>query len=312
MIPERYIQFSDEVNLALQNHQPVVALESTLITHGLPAPLNLQTAREMEQEVRNAGAIPATICLLDGLIRVGLTDDELTRLAESGDAVKISSREIAWAIANGKTAGTTVSGTMWIAERVGIEFFGTGGTGGVHAGASETGDISADLFELARTPVAVVSSGVKSILDIGRTLEYLESVGVPVFGYQTDQFPAFFSGVSGFASPNRVDSPAEAARIWQVHRALGIQTGMLIACPPPITVDDAGMLQVAIDRANREALDTGITGGAITPFVLNRVAEVTDGASLQVNMALLRNNAHVAGTFANTLHQLRLDEGSGG
>ncbi|TVR71837.1 MAG: pseudouridine-5'-phosphate glycosidase [Sphaerobacteraceae bacterium] len=304
-IDRRYIQPGPEVEQALLANQPVVALESTLITHGLPYPLNLQTAQEMEQEVRNAGATPATICLLDGMIRVGLNDDELSRLAEPGDTVKISSRGIGWALPTKQTAGTTVSGTMWIAAKVGIELFGTGGTGGVHVGASETGDISTDLFELARTPVAVVSSGVKSILDIGRTLEYLESVGVPVFGFQTDQFPAFFSGTSGHSAPMRLENAADAARTWQVHRDLGINTGMLIACPPPITLDDAGMLQQAVDQANREARESGISSGAVTPFVLGRIAELTDGESLRINTALLRHNAGVAGSIASALHTIR-------
>ncbi len=304
-IDRRYIHPGPEVEQALLANQPVVALESTLITHGLPYPLNLQTAQQMEQEVRNAGATPATICLLDGEIRVGLNDDELSRLAEPGDTVKISSRGIGWAIATKQTAGTTVSGTMWVAAKVGIELFGTGGTGGVHVGASETGDISTDLFELARTPVAVVSSGVKSILDIGRTLEYLESVGVPVFGFQTDQFPAFFSGSSGHSAPMRLENAVEAARTWQVHRDLGIETGMLIACPPPITLDDAGMLQQAVDQANREARKAGISSGAVTPFVLGRIAELTDGESLRINTALLKHNAAIAGSIASALHTIR-------
>jgi pseudouridylate synthase len=300
-----YIQIGDEVQTALETGQPVVALESTLITHGLPYPLNLETAREMEQEVRKAGSIPATICVLDGMIRAGLTDHELVQLVESKDAVKVSSRGLSWAVATGQTAGTTVSGTMWIAAKLGIELFGTGGTGGVHFGASETGDISNDLSELARTPVTVVSSGIKSILDIGRTLEYLESVGVPVFGFQTGTFPAFFSGESGFEAPMKLEHAEQAARTWYVHRSLGIDTGMLIACPPPITVDDATTLKNAIDQANREALEAGITSGAVTPFVLARIAELTDGASLRINVALLRHNAGIAGQIASALNQIR-------
>jgi pseudouridylate synthase len=293
-----YVKFGEEVRAALEEHRPVVALESTLITHGLPRPLNEQTAREMEQEVRDVGAIPATICLLDGIIRTGLSDDELARLASLDDAIKISSRGLAYAITRKRNAGTTVSGTMAIANQVGIQFFGTGGIGGVHFGASETGDISTDLSELSRTPVAVVSAGIKSILDIARTVEYLETAGIPVFGYQTDEFPAFFSGASGITAPYRIDTPEEAAAVWHTHREIGLPTGMLIACPPPVTVEDATALEGAIQQANREVMEQGISSGAVTPFVLKRIAEITDGASVRVNIALLRHNARIAAEIA--------------
>jgi pseudouridylate synthase len=292
------IHLSDEVATALEEGRAVVALESTLITHGLPRPLNYQTAGEMEQEVRAAGAVPATICLLDGSIHVGLRDHELSRLAEVEDAIKISSRGLGYAVATRQNAGTTVSGTMWIASQVGIDIFGTGGIGGVHYGVSETGDISTDLTELTRTPVAVVCAGIKSILDIGRTLEYLETVGVPVFGYQTDAFPAFFSGVSGFPAPYRLESPAQAAAVWRAHRELGLPSGAVIACPPPIDVEDSDDLESAIEQANHEAIQQGISSGDITPFVLGRIAEITDGASVRVNIALLRNNARIAAEIA--------------
>jgi pseudouridylate synthase len=300
-----YIRLSDEVAQALSGQQPLVALESTLISHGLPHPLNYQTAWEMEQEVRKAGATPATICLLDGEIRVGLSAADLAKLAESGDALKISSRGLAYAIATGRTAGTTVSGTMWIAKQAGIEIFGTGGIGGVHFGASETGDISTDLTELTRTPVAVVCSGAKSILDIGRTLEYLETAGVPVFGYQTDEFPAFFSGRSGFSAPYRVSSAEQAAAIWNTHRSLQLPSGIVVACPPPVGVEDADALQAAIGQANREAAERQVSSGDITPFVLRRVSEITNDASVRVNIALLRHNARIAGEIAVNAARLR-------
>jgi pseudouridylate synthase len=300
------IQLSDEVATALDEGGAVVALESTLITHGLPRPLNYQTAAEMEQEVREAGAVPATVCLLDGTIRVGLHDHELVRLAALDDAIKISSRGLGYAVATGRNAGTTVSGTMWIAAQVGIDFFGTGGTGGVHYGASETGDISTDLTELTRTPVAVVCAGVKSILDIGRTLEYLETAAVPVFGYRTDAFPAFFSGVSGFSVPYRLESPGQAAAVWRAHRDLGLPSGALIACPPPVSIEDGNALESAIIQANEEAIQKGISSGDITPFVLGRVAEITDGASVRVNIALLRNNARIAAEIAVAARDLRV------
>jgi pseudouridylate synthase len=292
------IHLSDEVATALDEGRPVVALESTLITHGLPRPLNYQTAAEMEQDVRDIGAVPATICLLDGVIHVGLREAELSRLAELDNAIKISSRGIAYAVGTYRSAGTTVSGTMWIASKVGIDIFGTGGIGGVHYGASETEDISTDLTELTRTPVAVVCAGIKSILDIGRTLEYLETAGVPVFGYQTDAFPAFFSGISGYSAPYRLESAEQAANVWRMHRELNLPSGSVIACPPPISVGDGESLETAIRQANQEAIEQGISSGDITPFVLRRIAEITDGASVRVNVALLRNNARIAAEIA--------------
>lgn len=295
---QHLIEISDDVAAALDRGEPVVALESTLITHGLPWPVNRDTALDMEREVREAGAIPATIAVLDGAIRVGLSGEEIERLSGADGQLKISSRGLAYAVATGRTAGTTVSGTMWVASRAGIPFFGTGGIGGVHIGAEKTGDVSNDLSELARTPVAVICSGVKSILDIGRTLEYLETVGVPVFGYRTDEFPAFFSGRSGHPAPYRLEGPDQVASVWQVHRTLGQKTGIVIACPPPVAVEDQDQMQRAIDQANREAADNGIHGGEVTPFVLRRIAEITDGASVQVNTALLRHNARIAAEIA--------------
>ncbi len=292
------IKFREEVREARDSGGPVVALESAMITHGLPFPDNLETALAMEQDVRDAGATPATICLLDGEIRAGLSETELARLAETSDALKVSTRGLAYALATNRSAGTTVSGTMWIAALAAIEFFGTGGIGGVHYGASESGDVSSDLTELSRTPVAVVCAGVKSILDIGRTMEHLETSGVPVFGYGTDEFPAFFSGSSGHPAPFRLDSASQAAETWVLHRQLGLHGGAVFACPPPVTVDNQAQLEAAIRQANQEAVETGIRGGDVTPFVLRRVSEITDGASIRVNIALLRNNARTAAEIA--------------
>jgi pseudouridylate synthase len=292
------IRIQDDVRSAIECDYPVVALESALITHGLPYPQNLETARAMEHEVRNAGAVPATIAVLDGKICVGLSDTEQEELTKTTAAIKVSSRGLAYAVATRRTAGTPVSGTMWIANHVGIRFFGTGGLGGVHFGASETGDISTDLTEMSRTPVTVVSSGVKSILDIGRTLEFLETVGVPVFGFKTDAFPAFYSGSSGFNVSERLNSATEAAHVCAAHRELGLPSGILIACPPPILPQDEQALASAIEQANDEARNQQIHGGDVTPFVLRRVAELTNDMSVDVNIALLKNNAKIAADIA--------------
>jgi pseudouridylate synthase len=298
VLDSRYIEIVDEVANALDRGRPVIALESTLITHGLPRPVNLETAAAMENEVRSAGAVPATIAVLGGLIRVGLNADELARLAEVRDAIKVSSRGLSYAVATGRDAGTTVSGTMWVAHRAGIRVFGTGGIGGVHRGVEQTGDVSTDLIELSRTPVAVVCSGAKSILDLPRTLEYLETVGVPVLGYGTEDFPAFFSRSSGYPVPYRVDGPDDAGRVCRAHFEMGLPSGLVIACAAPVSVEDEVSLNAAIARANREASEQGVRGADITPFLLSRIAELSEGASLRVNVALLRNNARVAAEIA--------------
>ncbi len=298
MVGLPHIVIREEVSRALDQGGPVVALESTLITHGLQAPLNGETAAEMEREVRTAGATPATIAVIDGTIRIGLCGQELHDLASAVHAVKISSRALPGAVSERLTGGTTVSATMFVSAAVRIGFFATGGIGGVHHGADQTGDVSSDLTELARTPVAVVCSGVKSILDIGRTLEYLETSGVPVYGYQTDSFPGFFSGESGFRAPQRLDGPEQAAAAWRVHRELGLPGGIVIACTPPAGVANAEDLDRAVQQANAEAFEQGVRGGEVTPFVLRRVAELTNGASLQVNTALLRSNARTAAEIA--------------
>lgn len=293
-----YLKYNNEVILALGDGRPVVALESTLITHGLPHPTNAETALAMEAQVRSAGAVPATVAVLDGLLRVGLDEEEIRALATADGVLKVSSRGLAYALVSGRTAATTVSGTMWAAKLAGIRYFATGGIGGVHRGAERTGDISTDLLELARTPVTVVCAGVKSILDIGRTLEYLESAGVPVLGYGTEEFPAFLTAKSGHRAPYSVSDAPEAARVFRAHRRLGLPSGIVIASPPPSSDLDAATLEEATVRALHEAEEQGTTGAALTPWLLARVADLTDGASLRANIALLQQNARIAAQIA--------------
>lgn len=292
------IDASSEVAAALGSGEPVVALESTLITHGLPYPLNLETALGMEREVRSAGAVPATIAVLDGTLRVGLSEPELQRLAQVADALKVSSRGLGYAVASGRTASTTVSGTMWGAKLAGISYFATGGIGGVHRGAARTGDVSTDLTELSRTSVAVVCAGAKSILDLRLTLEHLETLGVPVLGYGTQEFPAFYTPHSGLPVPYSVWSAQETAAAFRVHRELGLPGGVLIACPPPTSDADESVLDAAIAQAVDEAEQQGVRGVDVTPFLLRRVAELSEGASLRANLALLYNNARIAAEIA--------------
>ncbi len=293
-----YLKYNNEVVLALGDGRPVVALESTLITHGLPHPTNAETALAMEAQVRSAGAAPATVAVLGGLLRVGLDEEEIWALATADGVLKVSSRGLAYALVSGRTAATTVSGTMWAAKLAGIRYFATGGIGGVHRGVERTGDISTDLLELARTPVAVVCAGVKSILDIGRTLEYLESAGVPVLGYGTEEFPAFLTAKSGHRAPYTVADAPEAARVFRAHRRLGLPSGIVIASPPPSSDLDEATLEEATVRALREAEQQGMIGAALTPWLLARVADLTDGASLRANTALLQQNARIAAQIA--------------
>jgi pseudouridine-5'-phosphate glycosidase len=293
-----YLKYSNEVVLALGDGRPVVALESTLITHGLPHPTNVETVLAMEAQVRSAGAVPATVAVLGGLLRVGLDEEEIRTLATADGVLKVSSRGLAYALMSGRTAATTVSGTMWAAKLAGIRYFATGGIGGVHRGVERTGDISTDLLELARTPVAVVCAGVKSILDIGRTLEYLESAGVPVLGYGTEEFPAFLTAKSGHRAPYTVSDAPEAARVFRAHRRLGLPSGIVIASPPPSTGLDEATVEEATVRALREAEEHGLSGAALTPWLLARIADLTDGASLRANTALLQQNARIAAQIA--------------
>ncbi len=288
------------VNRALRPSLPLVALESTVITHGLPRPQNLALARDMERVVRENGATPATIAVLDGKIRVGLTDAELERLASLDNVRKISRRDFATAIVRNESGGTTVAGTMFAAHRTGINVFATGGIGGVH----EVGtlDISTDLQALADTPMIVVCAGAKAILDLPATLEYLETMAVPVIGYQTDEFPAFYSRQSGLPVSARLDSPEEVVRFAKAHWELGMKSALLV-CQPLSPEEEIPREKIdgAIARARREAHEQGIHGQPLTPFLLARLAELTDGASMKANLALLLNNARLAAKIACTL-----------
>uniref|UniRef100_A0AAY4C140 Carbohydrate kinase PfkB domain-containing protein n=1 Tax=Denticeps clupeoides TaxID=299321 RepID=A0AAY4C140_9TELE len=294
------------VSQALADRRPVVALESTIVTHGMPYPHNLNTAKEVESIVRAHGAVPATVGVLQGRLHVGLTGEELDFLARCRTALKVSRRDLPYVVSKGLSGGTTVSGTMIAAHGAGIPVFVTGGIGGVHRDGENTLDISADLTELGRTPIAVVSAGVKSILDIGRTLEFLETQGVCVATYgRSKKFPAFFSPESGYASPYNVCSPEEAAELVASTLSLGLRSGVLLAVPIP-DGHSAGGLQIeeAIQRAVREASSNGIIGRDVTPFILQRVSEITEGKSLQANIALIRNNAKVGSQVACALSAL--------
>lgn len=297
-----YLSLSDEVRAAPSSGQPIVALESTIITHGMPYPQNLKTARRLEEIVRRGGGVPATIAVIDGALRVGLDDSELTILANSKAAVKASRRDLPILVARGLTGSTTVAATMIIANLAGIEVFVTGGIGGVHRGASETFDVSADLLELARTQVAVVCAGAKSILDLGLTLEVLETHGVPVLGFETERFPAFFVRDSGLEVDARVDSVTELAEIVRTKWALGLEGGVVVANPIPVKDE---MSPDAVDRAIHQALDeaelTGIGGKDVTPFLLSRVERLTGGESLVANRALIENNARLGVRLAAAL-----------
>jgi pseudouridine-5'-phosphate glycosidase len=300
----------DEVARALKIGMPVVALESTVITHGLPYPQNVTLARDMEAEVRSGGAVPATIAVLDGQIRVGLRPEQLERLGQGGELHKISTRDFAPAIAQGWDGGTTVAATLLAAQRVGIRLFATGGIGGVHRTLGGPPgfnfDISADLPALAQTPLIVVCAGAKAILDLPATLEYLETLAVPVVGYGTGEFPAFYSALSGLPVSARADTPAEVAAIARAHWDLGMPGAVLVAQPPPpeaALAPDA--VNGAIEQALREAGDRGLRGQAVTPFLLERVAELTGGDSLKANLGLLLNNARLAAQIALQFQQLR-------
>ncbi|HHY51359.1 MAG TPA: pseudouridine-5'-phosphate glycosidase [Alphaproteobacteria bacterium] len=290
------------VKSALDAGAPVVALESTIITHGMPFPRNLEMARSVEAVIRQAGATPATVAILDGRFRVGLDGDELERLARAGGtAAKASRRDVAALLAGGGTAGTTVATTMQIAALAGIAIFATGGIGGVHRGAETSFDISADLEELSRTPVAVVCAGAKSILDLGKTLEVLETKGVPVLGYRTDDFPAFWARSSGHKVDRRYDDPAAIAAVIDTQFALGMG-GVLVANPiPEAAALDAGEMEAWIEAALRGAEQEGVARHRLTPFLLQRIFELTGGRSLAANIALVEHNAAVAAAIAAAL-----------
>jgi pseudouridine-5'-phosphate glycosidase len=299
MTARPHLAIAPEVADALAAHRPVVALESTIITHGMPWPENAVTARAVEAEVRTAGATPATIAILDGKLRVGLTASEVEQLGRDTTVAKASRRDIAAFLASGQAGGTTVAATMLIAAMAGIPIFATGGIGGVHRGAETSFDISADIEELARTPVCVVCAGAKSILDLPKTLEALETRGVPVWGYGTDELPAFFSRSSGLKLDRRFEMPAEIAAALRVQRALGFPQGALVCNPPPAEV---AMPRAAIDghveQALAEARAAGVSGKDETPFLLKRINELTGGASLRTNIALIRSNARLAAEVA--------------
>ncbi len=296
------IQLSPEVAAAQQAGRPIVALESTIIAHGMPWPQNLDTAREVEEVIRSEGAVPATIAVIGGRIRVGLTDDELKQLAQAPDAMKLSRRDLPFAIATGRLGATTVAATMICAHLAGIEVFVTGGIGGVHRGGHESFDISADLQELARTPVAVVCAGAKSILDLGLTLEYLETHGVPVLSVGQDNFAAFFTPDSGLKADFRMDGADEQSRFIRAKWALGLNGGVVVSNPVPAA---QAMPREEIDaittQALAEAQAQGIQGKAITPFLLARIKALTGGRSLTTNIALVKNNAVVGARLACAL-----------
>jgi len=297
--PHPALTLTDEVRSALASGQPVVALESTIISHGMPYPQNVAMATEVEQIIRDGGAVPATIAVLGGRPRVGLTAADLELLATDPDVTKVSLRDLPYVIARGAHGATTVAATMRLAALAGIRTFVTGGLGGVHRGAPQSFDISADLTELAQTDVAVVSAGVKSILDIGLTLETMETLGVPVISYGTDEFPAFFSRASGFAAPMRSDSPAELAAIMRTKWELGIRGGLNIANPIPEADEiPAAQIDSIIDRALRDMDAKGIRGKEATPFLLGRIVEITGGESLRANIALVKNNARLGAQIA--------------
>ena len=296
----QYLDIAPEVAQALRDGKPVVALESTIISHGMPYPQNVETALQVEDIIRQNGAVPATIAIIGGKLKAGCTKEEIEYLGKKGQAVtKASRRDLAVLCARGADGATTVTTTMIIAHMAGIEVFATGGIGGVHRGAETTMDISADLEELAHTPVMVVCAGAKSILDLGLTLEYLETHGVPVIGYGTEELPAFYTRKSGFGVDYRVDSPQELAAAFRTQRELGLGGGMLVTNPIPEEYSmDPAIINAAIDQAIREAGEQGIHGKATTPFLLARVKELTGGDSLESNIKLVFNNAALAARTA--------------
>ncbi|ADV68491.1 pseudouridine-5'-phosphate glycosidase [Deinococcus maricopensis] len=301
------VQYTPEVLDALQTGRPVVALESTIISHGMPYPQNVQTAREVEQVIRDAGAVPATIAVIAGELKAGLNDRELELLGTDKTVTKISTRDLPVTVATRAHGATTVATTMRLAHLAGIRVFATGGTGGVHRGASQTFDISADLTELARTAVTVVSAGVKSILDIPLTLEYLETQGVPVITLGAREFPAFYSRASGYASPLTLATPEEVARAMHAQQALGLPGGMLVANPIPEGAEiPASDINPHIEQALRDMDAQGVTGKDTTPYLLGRIVEITGGRSLEANIALVKNNARAAALIASAYASTRL------
>ena len=297
------VKLSDEVREALALGRPVIALESTIIAHGMPYPQNVKTALACERLARTHGAVPATIAIIGGQLCAGLTEEQIEYLGREGrNVAKVSRRDIPYIMAKGADGATTVAATMFIASLAGIKVFATGGIGGVHRGAETTMDISADLEELANTPVMVVCAGAKSILDLGLTLEYLETKGVPVIGYGTDELPAFYTRRSGFGVDYRVDTPAQLAAMFKAQQELGMKGGMLVTNPiPEQYAMDKAVIDKAIDEALAQAKAQGIHGKETTPFLLARVVELTGGDSLESNIQLVLNNAVVASRTASEL-----------
>ncbi|MCM3707657.1 MULTISPECIES: pseudouridine-5'-phosphate glycosidase [Cytobacillus] len=301
---EKWLEYSEEVLEAKKANKPVVALESTIISHGMPYPQNVQTAKEVEEIIRKNGAVPATIAILNGKIKIGLSDEELEFLAQSKDVEKASRRDLPYLVAKKKNGATTVAATMICAELAGIEVFVTGGIGGVHREAETTMDISADLQELAMTNVAVVCAGAKSILDIGLTLEYLETHGVPVVGIETDVLPAFYTRTSPFNVNYRVDTAEEAAKMIRTKWGLGLKGGVVIANPiPEKDALEEAFISGVIETALKEANENNISGKKVTPFLLGKVKELTEGRSLTANIALVKHNAEVGSRIAVSLNE---------
>ncbi|HEX5602257.1 MAG TPA: pseudouridine-5'-phosphate glycosidase [Pyrinomonadaceae bacterium] len=294
------LNIDPDVANAMREQRPVVALESTVIAHGLPRPQNLQTANRLQEVVREAGATPATIAIIDGKLSVGLNDDQIDALANSSGIRKVSTRDISVAVAQGWNGATTVASTTWIAHRAGIKVFATGGIGGVHRGSLP--DVSADLPELARTPIIVVCSGAKIVLDLPATREWLETHAVTVVGYQCDELPAFYSRKSGLPIDARVDSPEDVAKIYRAQRDLEIKSALLVVVPVPAQFEvPAEELQIVLTTALEDAEWKGITGPALTPFLLSQMAERSGGSTLRANIALLENNARVAAEIARAV-----------
>lgn len=294
-----YLEMLPEVSGALATGAPVVALESTIVTHGMPYPQNMEMAAGVEALIREGGAVPATIAVMDGRLKIGLDAGELEKLAKTKGAMKLSRADLAFALASGHAGGTTVAATMMASQLCGIEVFATGGIGGVHRGAGDSFDISADLREFARSSVITVCAGAKAILDMAKTLEFLETEGVPVIGFGTSDFPAFWSRTSGLKAPLRLDDASAVARLWSVRKAIGQPGGMLVANPVPEEDEiPAGEMRRHIEDALADADENGIGGKAVTPYLLSRILELTGGRSLAANIALVRSNARVAAQIA--------------
>ena len=302
---EKYLSVTPEIQAALAEGKPVVALESTILSHGMPYPQNLDFGRKVEQIIRDEGCVPATIAILDGKMKVGLNEEELERMCHADGVGKVSRRDLATYLATGMPGATTVTTTMIVAAYAGIRFFATGGIGGVHRGAQETFDISADLEELADTSVMVICAGAKSILDLGLTLEYLETHGVTVIGYGTDELPAFYTRKSGFGVDYELDTPAELAKAFHVKRELGLRGGLLVTNPIP---EEYSMDKAVIDKAIAEAVENakkdGIHGKATTPYLLAKIKDLTGGDSLDSNIQLVFNNARLGAAAAVELAKL--------